>query len=388
MTLPRIAVVSDFLEEQWLSMDLVAEMLVSRLRIDYPASFEVTQVRPKMVSRARRLPLVGSGRVPSQIDRYLGRYWDYPRLLGRRGQAFDIFHIVDHSYAQLVHRVPPDRCIVTCHDLDAFRCILEPGSERRSLVFRRVIRNVLSGLQAAARITCDSESTRRDILSKGLCPPERVMVVPNGVDAVCCPEPEPRSDDVASRLLGPRDPSTIEILHVGSTVARKRIDVLLNAFAGVRREYPQARLVRAGGPFTADQEALVARLGLDEGVIVLPRLSRGVLAAVYRRSTLVVQPSEREGFGLPVLEAMACGTAVLASDLAVLREVGDGAVTYAPVGDINAWKTAIVQLLLERDQEPDEWIKRRERGIAQAAKFSWVEYAKRMVEVYRELLGA
>jgi glycosyltransferase involved in cell wall biosynthesis len=388
MPLPRVAVVSDFLEEQWLSMDLVAEMLVEQLRVEYAASFEVTQLRPRMASRARRLPLVGLGRVPFQIDRYLGRYWDYPRWLGRRRQTFDVFHIIDHSYAQLVHRVPSDRCVVTCHDLDTFRCVLEPGSERRSPVFRRLIRNVLSGLQAAARITCDSETIRKEILLQGWCAPERVIVVPNGVDSVCCPEPDPRSDDVASRLLGPKDPSTTEILHVGSTAARKRIDVLLNVFAGVLRKYPQARLVRAGGPFTAGQESLAARLGLDEAVVGLPHLSRGVLAAVYRRAALVVQPSEREGFGLPVLEAMACGTPVLASDLPVLREVGGNAVRYCPVADIRAWQTAIVELLLERDQQPEAWLRRRERGLTQAGKFSWTEYTKKMVQTYQELLGA
>jgi glycosyltransferase involved in cell wall biosynthesis len=211
--------------------------------------------------------------------------------------------------------------------------------------------------------------------------------VPNGVDAVFCPTPEPSCDEEASRLLGQQKSDEIDILHVGTTAPRKRIDVLLNVFASVRRECPNVRLLRVGGPFSREQESMVNQLGLTEAVTVLPKLSRGVLAAVYRRAALVLQPSEREGFGLPVLEAIACGTPVVASDLAVLREVGGGTVMYVPAADIGAWTSAVVHLLHERELEPEQWITRRKRGLSQASKFSWVEYAKKMVEVYRELLG-
>lgn len=388
MTLPRVAVVSDFLEERWASMDLVAEMLVTHLGREHSATVEVCQLQPRMASWMRGLPLGGSSRVAYNIDRFIGRYWDYPRSLGQVKKKFDIFHIVDHSYAQLVHQLPADRCVVTCHDLDAFRSVLRPDVERRSWMFRCLMRHVLRGLRGAAKLTCDSESTRQEVLAYELCSPERVVVVPNGVDTVFSSRPEPNCDAAADRLLGARNSGAVEILHVGSTVPRKRIDVLLHAFASLRKEFPQARLVRVGGPFTAEQEALVSRLGLNGAVAILPVLSREVLAAVYRRALVVVQPSEREGFGLPVLEAMACGTPVVASDLAVLREVGDGAVTYCPVADISAWNTAVGQLLLEHEREPEEWIGRRELGIRQASKFSWTEYARKMVEVYRELLGA
>ena len=112
------------------------------------------------------------------------------------------------------------------------------------------------------------------------------------------------------------------MLHVGSTIARKRIDTLLRVFAGIRRARPDARLVRVGGPFTAEQRALVRELQLEDAIVVLPFLDRSTLAAVYRQSAVLLLPSEREGFGLPVLEALACGTPVIASDIEALREVG------------------------------------------------------------------
>ena len=82
---------------------------------------------------------------------------------------------------------------------------------------------------------------------------------------------------------------------------------------------------------------------------------RATLAAVYRRAALALQPSEAEGFGLPVAEAMACGTPVLASDLPVLREVGGEAAVYRPVADVPAWSEAALNLLAERQAQHATW---------------------------------
>jgi glycosyltransferase involved in cell wall biosynthesis len=102
---------------------------------------------------------------------------------------------------------------------------------------------------------------------------------------------------------------------------------------------------------------------------------------------LLLQPSDREGFGLPVAEAMACGTPVVASDLPALREVGGGAATYCPVGDIARWSNSVAELLRERDNDVEAWRVRRAAGTAQARRFNWPEHARRMMDVYRELLN-
>ena len=113
--------------------------------------------------------------------------------------------------------------------------------------------------------------------------------------------------------------------------------------------------IRVGGPFTAEQRALVRDLGLEPFIVVLPFLDRATLAAVYRRSALVLLPSEREGFGLPVLEALACGTPVVASDIDALREVGGDAVQYCPPEDVEAWTTTVARALTERGERPAQW---------------------------------
>jgi len=246
--------------------------------------------------------------------------------------------------------------------------------------------HVFSGFCKAARVTCDSVATRDQVLSHGLLPAERVVVVPNGVHPTCSPDADPLADPEVTRLLGPASADAIDILHVGSAIPRKRIDVLLQVFATLRREFPQARLMRVGGPFAVAQVGLMEDLKVGESVLVLPFLERAVLAGVYRRAALVLQPSESEGFGLPVVEAMACGTPVVASDIPVLREVGGEAVTYCQVADVSVWSESVIELLRERREQPDRWSARRSAGMARAAKFSWADYTNKMVALYRELL--
>lgn len=388
---PRVAVVCDLREEDWHSMNLVGDALVGRLRAEHDASVEAERVCPPM----RRLFTRGRAAETSgrrfNADRLLNRFWEYPRHLRRAAVGFDLFHVVDHSYAQLVHQLPPERTVVTCHDLDTFRCLLDPKSEPRSRAFRLMTARVLEGMRKAARVTCDSAHTRDELLAHGLLPASRVAVVHNGVSHVYSPAPDEEADAEAERLLGSRvddgdDSDATEILHVGSNAPRKRVDVLLRVFERVRREFPRARLVRVGGPLNLRQQRLAESLRLGDSLITLPFLDERVLAAVYRRAALVLQTSEREGFGMPVVESLACGTPVLASDLAVLREVGGEAASYLAVADTEAWAESAARLLDERRREPDRWAARRARGVSHAARFSWSEYARRMVAIYQTLL--
>src|SRR4029077_15265298 len=157
----------------------------------------------------------------------------------------------------------------------------------------------------------------------------------------------------AGRVLGPRQ--GVELLHVGSTIDRKRIDVLLEVFAAVRAARRDARLIRVGGPFTGAQRAQARDHGIADAIAVLPFVDRGTLAAIYRRAALTLLPSEREGFGLPLVESLACGTPMIAADIPVLRELGQDAVGYAGLADVAAWRDAILALLAERDRDPERW---------------------------------
>ncbi|MCP9494514.1 MAG: glycosyltransferase family 4 protein [Pyrinomonadaceae bacterium MAG19_C2-C3] len=384
MTKLRVAIICDYLEEGWESMNLVGDSLVKRLSEDYASEIQVRQIRPIMKRRLSRVSARGEAR---NADRFINRFYDYSRTLkGLRNQqdAIDVYHLVDHSYSQLVHSLPAERTLVTCHDLDTFRCVLEPEKEVRPRWFKAMTRRTLIGFQRAAHVVCDSRATRDEVLAHKLLPPERVSVVPLGVHPTCSPERDAEADAEAERLLGVAN-RTIEILHVGSTIARKRIDVLLDVFAGVRKRFPGARLIRVGGAFTRAQQEQVERLALSDAIVSLPFINRRVLAAVYRRAALVVLPSEQEGFGLPVVEAMACGTPIIASDLPVLREVGGEAAEYGATADGAAWIEIVIRLLNERSGASCAWEARRASCLAQAAKFSWATYTNRMVEIYRNI---
>lgn len=378
----RVAVIADYLEEGWPSMDLVADMLIDRLRREH-GDIEASLIRPAMRRRATALPVVKN--IPSAItfDRLANRLYDYPRIASPLASRFDVFHVVDHSYSQLVHRLPGDRTLVTCHDLDTFRSVLEPARESRSLPFRRMTHHILDGLRQAGHVACDTAATRDALVEHRVVAAERTSVVHNGPHPSCTPAPEAAAEAEAKRLLGAR--RDLDLLHVGSAIPRKRIDVLLRILAKVRETYPAIRLVRVGGPLTAEQRAQARELGVADAIVTLPFLDRATLAAVYRRSAIVLLPSEREGFGLPLLEAQACGTPVVASDIDALREVGGTAAIYCPPGDIERWSAAVVALLNLRREHPDEWRSRRDAGLARAAEFSWSRYTAEIVQLYRRL---
>jgi len=386
MNFHSVGIICDFAEENWPSMDLIADMLLQHLETDHVSGLRAIRLCPRMVSRFGSLPILRRTRLAYNADRLVNRMRDYPRWLRSRVDVFDLFHVIDHSYAHLVHQLPAGRAIVTCHDLDAFRCILDPAVHQRSKLLEGLARHALRGFCKAAWVTCPSAATRDALVVNRLFPADRMTVVPNGVHPSCKTQPDPVADAEAMRLLGRKAGETIELLHVGSTIARKRIDVLLRVFAEVRTEFPTVRLVQVGGPFTPAQDSLLRELELANSVDVLPRLERPVLAAVYRRAALVLQTSEAEGFALPVIEAMACGTPVLASDIPALREVGGRAAMYCPMGEIAAWTESAIALLREREREPESWCARRVAGLNQAKKFSWAEYAKKMVGIYQGLL--
>jgi glycosyltransferase involved in cell wall biosynthesis len=380
-------------------------MLLNHLQRDHADRLTATRICPPMRRRltSRRSedrelksevggqrPEVGDQRSEGgtrfNADRFLNRFWDYPRYVRRIRDEFDLFHVVDHSYGQLLHELPPERTVVTCHDLDTFQCLLDPERDPRSFLFRKMMSRTLSGFRKAARVTCDSGATRDELLGYQLIEPNRVVVVPNGVHPSCSPEADPPADQEAARLLNEPATGAIDILHVGSTIPRKRIDILLQIFAAVRTRFPAARLIRVGGTFTEEQERLVSQLNLARSIVVLPHLQRNVLAAIYRRAAVVLLPSEREGFGLPIVEALACGTPVIASDLPVLREVGGEATVYYPVANVAFWSDGLAKMLDERSTDPDAWSRRKEEGPARAGRFSWAEYARKMIALYDELL--
>lgn len=375
-----VGVVADYAEEGWPSMDLAAELLDAALRHHAPGHAPAL-LRPRM---PRAFGRVLRGRTGLNADRLMARHLAYPRWLRRHGRGLDLYHVADHSYAHLVHALPAARTVVTCHDLDAFRSILDPAAQPRPAWFRAMSARVMGGLRNAAHVVCDSDAVRDELLSHGVLPAERVTTVPLPAHPDFSAAADEAADAKAARLLGPAD--GIDLLHVGSTVPRKRIPLLLKAFAELAPVVPRARLVRVGGALEPEQRRIAAEHGIADRIVELPFLDRRTLAAIYRRAALVVYPSEREGFGLPLVEAMACGAPILAADLAVFREVAADAARYVHRDDAAAWAEAIGDEI-DRLSSPETRGVARETVLRRAERFTLAAYARGITDVYTRVLA-
>jgi glycosyltransferase involved in cell wall biosynthesis len=376
----RVGIVYDYAAENWPSMDLVGDLLVDGLRRHAPR-YAPEPIRPGMPRPFGRW-LGGRGH---NADRLVARHLAYPRSL-RRAARMDLYHVVDHSYAQLVHALPASRTIVTCHDLDAFRSLLQPERDPRPLWFRAMMKRVLGGLQCAAHVVCDSEVVRAELLEHGVVPGERVSTVPLAAHPDFRADPDPTADAHAATLLGAAPPDAVDLLHVGSTAPRKRIELLLRAAAPVLAASPRARLVRVGGPLEPAHRELAEELGIARRIVEVPSVSRPLLAALYRRAALVVSTSEREGFGLPLVEAMACRAPVLASGLPVYREVGGPAVRYVDGDDPAAWSGALSGMLASLVDE-GERSAARAASLDRARLYGLDRFAAGIAAVYDRVLG-
>ena len=118
----KVAVVADYAEEGWASMDLVAEMLATRLTSVHQDVIDARLIRPRFARPLTRFGSLRRSKSAFNAERALNRYLLYPLWLRRQRGKFTLFHIVDHSYSHLTNHLPADRTIITCHDIDAFKC--------------------------------------------------------------------------------------------------------------------------------------------------------------------------------------------------------------------------------------------------------------------------
>ncbi len=275
----------------------------------------------------------------------------------------DVFHATNFV-------LPPARRaagVVTVHDLAFLRFPVTVS--RASQAYATL---VPAGVRRAARVLCPSQAIADEVAHEYGLPAGQVLATPLGVDAGWSAARPPSAAGRARLGLPAR-----YVLFVGTREPRKDLGTLLAAHRAARDADPDAvpPLVVAGpAGWGTDRTDAATRPGPD--VAVTGFLAEDDLRAVVAGAACVVLPSLYEGFGLPVLEALACGVPVLASDLPALREVGGTVCAYAPVGDVDAFAAALVALC----REPGEPVARR----AQAAGFTWRACAERTLEAYRQ----
>lgn len=376
----RLAIICDYLEENWHSMDLCAQMLLKQMQAEHTAYIQAIQVLPKFKRRFQQIPQFGKQHFAYNADRLLNRVWYYPQYLKKRVSDFDFYHIADHSYAQLAHVLPPERTGVYCHDIDAFRSLVEPKKEPRPAWYQAMSQRILSGLQSAAIVFYSTAEVRQQIEHYELIEPSRLVYAPYGIAAEFSITTGSQSD-VDQEIIKGIDAAPF-ILHVGSCIPRKRIDILLEVFARVRNIHPKLQLVKVSGEWTQSQKQQIADLNISNSIIHLQGLERATIAYLYQRASAVLLTSEAEGFGLPIIEALACGAVVIASDLPVLREVGGQGVIYSPNADVSAWVKTVTQVLSSPTMAPNINLR-----LNQAQKYSWSNHAQIIAQSYLKLAG-
>jgi glycosyltransferase involved in cell wall biosynthesis len=272
-------------------------------------------------------------------------------------------------------RVP---VVVTIHDL-AFERMPETFTRRGSFQLKLTVRRTA---KKAARVATVSEYSRQDLLDIYKLPPEKVVVTYNGVESSFTPRPSVpnEAEEVRRRFGVSRD----FLLAVGSLQPRKNLVRLVRAYARLRSERQDFRdqLVIVGRKLWLASEIFdeVKRHRWADDVILTGYVADEDLPALYRAARAFVYPSLFEGFGLPPLEAMACGTPVVTSDVSSLPEItGDAALLIDP-NDEGALANALIEVV-NNDRLRAEL---REKGIAQAEKFTWRDAAEKTLRLYRE----
>ncbi len=272
-----------------------------------------------------------------------------------------------------------DRTVVTIHDL--IPLILPPY--RGSLLVRLYTRLVSAGARRARAIITDSHFSKKDITDLLAVPPDRVHVIHLAANEMFEPVADTARLDMIFDKYGVRGEY---ILYLGGFDQRKNLETLIAAFASMDDSVrARARLVIAGRlerdnkPLFPDPRLIVHRLGLHDRVSFIGWVREEDKPALYSASTLFVFPSLYEGFGLPPLEAMACGTAVIASNCAALPEVcGEGALLVDP-RDVDGLAAAMNSLMEDKDRRRELAAKGRE----QAQRFSWRTTVAQTTAVYQ-----
>ncbi len=306
---------------------------------------------------------------------YLSRWVKYPLAL-RRVQA-DVYHVLDNSYGHLAFFLDRRRTVITSHG-GTPRTWRDWNPEGPAMwVFDLAFKGTLR----AARIIAVSEYAKAELVEGYGYPTEHVHVVHHGVNPIFRPQSSEIVRGLRGHLLRPGE--RYLILHVGHSARRKNTEVLYEAFGLLRDRGVPARLVRIGGNPTPEQAEIIRRHGIGDFVTHIPHVDNRDLPPYYAAADVFVFPSLYEGFGIPLIEAMACGTPVVCSAWALFHEVCGDAAVFFPARDAQALGDAVTRVL----EDDDLHRTLRERGLERAKKFTWENTAKETLAVYRKLAG-
>jgi glycosyltransferase involved in cell wall biosynthesis len=339
----------------------------------YHSEIEVAETKPPSPS------LLPIGRIGRGVATHLIRYGWYP--VRARAIRSDVNHIADHLHAYLIRHLQAQRTIVTCHDLTTF--VHPENINSRSLfpsITARAYQHSINVLHQATCVIAVSENTRKDILTYSRCTPEQVRVIYHGIDTIFHEEKDREKVLAFRRRFAPTGSRLL--LHVGLTTPYKNIESVLRVVHVLSTDMGQdVRLIKVGQEFTASQKRLIRDLGLSDRIIHLSKLEPEDLVVCYQSCDVLLFPSVYEGFGWPPLEAMSCGTPVVASTTGSIPEVvGDAAILEEPT-DVRKLAQAVAGVL------GDEELRKRliSAGLRRARLFTWQRSISQLVGIYEDI---
>lgn len=305
----------------------------------------------------------------------LGQQWSVPRQIRRAHNNAPALYHTPYYLMPYATALPN---IVTLHDLIAF--VLPESVSRRARWFFRVA--ALASLRASSHIIIGTESARQELLAHFPVAPERVTTIPHAPATRFAPQPE-------NAIAAVRDAYALPsrfLFYCGINKPHKNLVRLIEAYASLPPELspslPPLVIAGAWDERYPEPKIRATELGLAERVRFLGRVNDADLPALYSAATLFVFPSLYEGFGLPVIEAMACGAPVACSDATGLRDVaGEAALLFDP-HDTPSMAEALRAAL----ENPSLLDQLSERSLAQAKRFTWPSTAQQTLDVYRQVL--
>ena len=346
-------------------------MLFDKLPFSLVVSTEHSGIDRYSQELAKRLPVS-----PIHTTRY-GSMCQHLRLGWALRRNRHGIHFSNHHLGRWVSWVTPP-CVVTVHDLVrlAFPHAPEDRIAAAGLALDR------RGIRAATHVICVSEATKSDLMQHLAVAEAKITVIYNGIDhSVFKPSPV---DD--GRFSAPY------VLYVGSERPRKNLVCLMRAFAALKdrgQGFASLRLLKVGSAGRSDgfrtatlEEA--RRLGVDRDIDFVDHVSDQALAVLYSNALALVYPSLYEGFGLPVVEAMACGCPVVASHVSSLPEVAGSAALLVDPHDPAEFAEALHSVILDRDLRT----RLRGKGLRRARDFSWDKTASATCAVYERVLAS
>jgi glycosyltransferase involved in cell wall biosynthesis len=314
----------------------------------------------------------------------LAAFWGtYPLRLPTDNSR--LYHLTHAGLAAALYLSPRDRVVVTVHDIIhyIFRNDRNLSTYRHPL-HKQVDKLGLKALPRASAIIAISEFTKSTLVEHLDLDPDTIQVVHRGVNLERFRPLEAPADFWQRHGL---DRQHRYILHLSSGEYRKNVPALIRAFARVAGDFPETRLLKIGrSHYPANRQrlmALVEELGLADRVIFIEAVSDEDLPHFYNTAEMFAMPSLYEGFGLPVLEAMACGCPVICSDASSLPEVAASAGFYIEATNAENIAQAIGRLL--EDSSLADRLST--QGIEQAQQLSSTIEGQRTMEVYRQVLA-